>query len=35
MKSTLPDRGFGEDILPKNVNFDVIDQFIKVTDKDR
>lgn len=26
--------GFGEDILPKNVNFDVIDTFIKVTDKD-
>jgi cystathionine beta-synthase len=26
--------GFGEDILPKNVNFDVIDKFIKVTDKD-
>jgi len=26
--------GFGEDILPKNVNFDVIDMFIKVTDKD-
>ncbi len=26
--------GFGEDILPKNVNFDVIDIFIKVTDKD-
>jgi cystathionine beta-synthase len=26
--------GFGEDILPKNVNFEVIDQFIKVTDKD-
>jgi cystathionine beta-synthase len=26
--------GIGEDILPKNVNFDVIDQFIKVTDKD-
>jgi cystathionine beta-synthase len=26
--------GFGEDILPKNVNFDVIDRFIKVTDKD-
>jgi cystathionine beta-synthase len=26
--------GFGEDILPKNVNMDVIDQFIKVTDKD-
>ncbi len=26
--------GFGEDILPKNVNFDVIDSFIKVTDKD-
>src|SRR6187549_1437532 len=26
--------GFGEDILPKNVNFDVIDVFIKVTDKD-
>jgi cystathionine beta-synthase len=25
---------FGEDILPKNVNFDLIDQFIKVTDKD-
>ncbi len=26
--------GFGEDILPKNVNFEVINQFIKVTDKD-
>lgn len=26
--------GIGEDILPKNVNFDLIDQFIKVTDKD-
>lgn len=26
--------GFGEDILPKNVNFDVIDTFIKVTDRD-
>ncbi len=26
--------GFGEDILPKNVDFDSIDQFIKVTDKD-
>lgn len=26
--------GFGEDILPKNVDFDVIDKFIKVTDKD-
>ena len=26
--------GFGEDILPKNVNFDMIDHFIKVTDKD-
>lgn len=26
--------GFGEDILPKNVDFDAIDQFIKVTDKD-
>jgi len=26
--------GIGEDILPKNVNFEVIDQFIKVTDKD-
>src|SRR5258708_3987257 len=26
--------GFGEDILPKNVNFDMIDTFIKVTDKD-
>jgi len=26
--------GFGEDILPKNVDFDVIDHFIKVTDKD-
>ncbi len=26
--------GFGEDILPKNVNFEVIDKFIKVTDKD-
>jgi cystathionine beta-synthase len=26
--------GFGEDILPKNVDFDAIDTFIKVTDKD-
>ena len=26
--------GIGEDILPKNVNFDMIDQFVKVTDKD-
>lgn len=26
--------GIGEDILPKNVNFDVIDLFIKVTDQD-
>jgi cystathionine beta-synthase len=26
--------GIGEDILPENVNFDVIDKFIKVTDKD-
>ncbi len=26
--------GIGEDILPKNVDFGVIDQFIKVTDKD-
>ncbi|GAB4335622.1 MAG: pyridoxal-phosphate dependent enzyme [Flammeovirgaceae bacterium] len=26
--------GFGEDFLPKNVNFDLIDLFIKVTDKD-
>jgi cystathionine beta-synthase len=26
--------GFGEDILPKNVDFNVIDSFIKVTDKD-
>ncbi|PGH39370.1 MAG: cystathionine beta-synthase [Candidatus Nephrothrix sp. EaCA] len=26
--------GFGEDILPANVNFEVIDEFIKVTDKD-
>jgi cystathionine beta-synthase len=26
--------GIGEDILPKNVNFDVIDMFEKVTDKD-
>ena len=26
--------GFGEDILPRNVDFDVIDLFIKVTDKD-
>jgi cystathionine beta-synthase len=26
--------GFGEDILPENVNFDLIDLFIKVTDKD-
>src|SRR5258706_6284222 len=27
-------KGFGEDILPRNVNFDAINQFIKVTDKD-
>ncbi|MBM3177044.1 MAG: pyridoxal-phosphate dependent enzyme [Bacteroidetes bacterium] len=26
--------GFGEDILPQNVDFGVIDSFIKVTDKD-
>ena len=26
--------GFGEDILPENVDFDLIDLFIKVTDKD-
>ena len=26
--------GIGEDILPENVNFEVIDGFIKVTDKD-
>ncbi len=26
--------GIGEDILPKNVDFSLIDQFIKVTDKD-
>ncbi|SHM20007.1 cystathionine beta-synthase [Hymenobacter psychrotolerans DSM 18569] len=26
--------GIGEDILPKNVNFDLIDLFIKVTDQD-
>ena len=26
--------GIGEDILPKNVDFSVIDQFIKVTDQD-
>ncbi|WP_124981849.1 PLP-dependent cysteine synthase family protein [Nonlabens xiamenensis] len=26
--------GIGEDILPKNVNFDVIDGFFKVTDRD-
>jgi len=26
--------GIGEDILPKNVDFDFIDEFIKVTDKD-
>lgn len=26
--------GFGEDILPKNVDFGIIDHFVKVTDKD-
>jgi len=26
--------GIGEDILPKNVDFDMIDDFVKVTDKD-
>ncbi|GAB3530348.1 hypothetical protein GCM10027443_10770 [Pontibacter brevis] len=26
--------GIGEDILPKNVNFDLIDTFLKVSDKD-
>ena len=27
-------RGIGEDILPNNVDFEVIDHFEKVTDKD-
>jgi len=26
--------GIGEDIIPSNINFDIIDEFIKVTDKD-
>lgn len=26
--------GFGEDMLPKNVDFEMIDSFVKVTDKD-
>ena len=26
--------GIGEDIIPENVNFDIIDGFEKVTDKD-
>jgi cystathionine beta-synthase len=26
--------GIGEDILPKNVDFDLIDTFVKVSDKD-
>lgn len=26
--------GIGEDIIPENIDFDVIDQFVKVTDKD-
>lgn len=26
--------GIGEDILPKNVNFDLVDEIVKVTDKD-
>jgi len=26
--------GIGEDIIPANINFDIIDEFIKVTDKD-
>jgi len=26
--------GIGEDILPRNVDFDLIDEFVKVTDKD-
>lgn len=26
--------GIGEDILPKNVDFDMVDHFVKVTDKD-
>jgi len=26
--------GIGEDIIPKNVDFDIIDGFTKVTDKD-
>jgi len=25
--------GIGEDILPKNVNFDIIDGFVKVTEQ--
>ncbi|GIS21893.1 MAG: hypothetical protein CM15mP122_3990 [Bacteroidota bacterium] len=34
MKFTLVTEGIGEDILPKNVDFSVIDHFEKVTDKD-
>jgi len=26
--------GIGEDIIPANINFDIIDEFVKVTDKD-
>ena len=26
--------GIGEDIIPENINFGIIDRFIKVTDKD-
>jgi len=26
--------GIGEDIIPENIDFDIIDQFVKVTDKD-
>ena len=34
MKFTPITEGIGEDILPKNVDFSVIDHFEKVTDKD-
>ncbi len=26
--------GIGEDIIPENINFDIIDRFVKITDKD-
>ena len=33
-RKIIPDEGIGEDMIPKNIDFDIIDGFTKVTDKD-